>query len=76
MIEKRIILLDYIGIEGTKLSSETSHTRADLTAQLSWQSIGLAFQRSQVRFPLWSGMFFSMSGVDIVTPQTKSVNNL
>ena len=27
-----IILLDYIGIEGTKLSSEISYTRTDLTA--------------------------------------------
>ena len=32
MIEKRIILLGYIGIEGTRLSSEISHTRTDLTA--------------------------------------------
>ena len=36
MIEKRIILLDYIGIEGTRLSSEISHTQTDLTvAQLA-----------------------------------------
>ena len=27
-----IILLDYIGIEGTRLSSEISYTRTDLTA--------------------------------------------
>ncbi len=30
-------------IEGlTRLSSEISHTRTDLTSSLSWQSIGLA----------------------------------
>ena len=33
-------------IERTRLSSEISHTRTDLTAYLSWQSIGLVFQRS------------------------------
>ena len=32
IIEINIILLDYIGIEGTRLSSEISHTRTDLTA--------------------------------------------
>jgi hypothetical protein len=28
------------------------------------QSIGLVSQRSRVRFPLWSGKRFSLSGVD------------
>ena len=32
VIEINIILLDYIGIEGTRLSSEISYTRTDLTA--------------------------------------------
>ena len=51
-------LLDYTDIEGTRFSSEISHTRTDLIAQLNWQSIGLVFQRSQVRIPPWPGIFF------------------
>ena len=39
IIEINVILLDYIGTEATRLSSEISYTRTDLTAELSWQSI-------------------------------------
>ena len=29
--------------------------------QSVWQSIGLVFQRSYVRFPPWSGIFFKLA---------------
>ena len=34
--QKKIILLDYIGIEGTRFCSEISLPRTDLTVKLSW----------------------------------------
>ncbi len=56
---------DTVGIEPATfgVSSETPHTRTELSWWLSWQSIGLANQRSRVRFPPWSGYFFSLPGV-------------
>ena len=54
-------LIDNIDIEGTRFCCEISHTRTAQTAKLSWQSIGLVFQRSYVRFPPWSGIFFKLA---------------
>ena len=61
---KKCHILEYIDIERTRLICEISPTRTDLTSSLSWQSIGLASKRSQVRFPPWSAKLFSLPGVD------------
>jgi hypothetical protein len=45
-IEKIMITQDCIDIEGTRLCSEISHTRTDLTAWLGWLRIGLVGSRS------------------------------
>ena len=37
---------DNIDIEGARLNFKIRHTRTDLTAQPSWQSAALAFQRT------------------------------
>ncbi len=46
-----IYIMKLTDIERTRLSFEISHTRTDLTLELSCQSIGLANQRSRVRLP-------------------------
>ena len=45
----------------------TYSNRPDRVAKLSWQSIGLVFQRSYVRFPPWSDIFSSLPAVWIYT---------
>ena len=57
-----MIIRLHCGIEGARFGSEISHTRTDLTAWLSWQSIGLVFQIGR-RFDShpWPGIFFKLA---------------